>query len=84
MYDCFNSKRLHKDVDVKTTCEHCYDSASKYSSLDSIVLDSERNTFSVDSSKNTLIKTLHTYDLICWSWQVARGMEYLTSRKVCS
>ncbi|KAB7506087.1 hypothetical protein Anas_03393, partial [Armadillidium nasatum] len=26
---------------------------------------------------------LTTTDLLCWAWQVANGMEYLTSRKVC-
>lgn len=28
------------------------------------------------------IKSLTTSDLLCWSFQIARGMEYLASRKV--
>lgn len=34
--------------------------------------------------KNLIVKPSCTHDLICWSFQVARGMEYLASRKVCS
>lgn len=33
--------------------------------------------------KNLILKPSCTNDLICWSFQVARGMEYLASRKVC-
>ena len=25
-----------------------------------------------------------TTELVCWAWQVAQGMDYLTNRKVCS
>lgn len=28
------------------------------------------------------LRDISTTDLICWSFQVARGMEYLSSRKV--
>lgn len=34
--------------------------------------------------KNLIVKPSCTHDLICWSFQVARGMEYLASRKVCT
>lgn len=27
-------------------------------------------------------KTINTSDLVCWSFQIARGMDYLSSRKV--
>jgi len=33
--------------------------------------------------KNLITKPISTHDLICWSFQVARGMEYLASRNVC-
>ncbi|VVC44268.1 Protein kinase, ATP binding site,Tyrosine-protein kinase, active site,Immunoglobulin [Cinara cedri] len=32
--------------------------------------------------KNLTVKPICTHDLICWSFQVARGMEYLASRKI--
>lgn len=28
------------------------------------------------------VRTVTTTDLVCWSFQIARGMEYLASRKV--
>ncbi|XP_065201888.1 vascular endothelial growth factor receptor 1-like isoform X2 [Planococcus citri] len=31
---------------------------------------------------NTTVKPIKTADLICWSFQIARGMDYLASRKV--
>lgn len=30
------------------------------------------------------VKPISTSDLLAWSFQVARGMEYLASRKVCN
>lgn len=33
--------------------------------------------------KDENISPLCTHDLICWSFQIARGMEYLSSKKVC-
>lgn len=32
--------------------------------------------------RNTFVKPISTTDLICWSFQIARGMDYLASRKV--
>lgn len=34
--------------------------------------------------ENVNISALCTHDLICWSYQVARGMEYLSGKKVRS
>lgn len=33
--------------------------------------------------ENEKSKELCTHDLFCWSFQVARGMEYLASQRVC-
>lgn len=33
--------------------------------------------------KNASIDPMRTSDLIYWSFQVSKAMEYLTSRKVC-
>lgn len=33
--------------------------------------------------ENENVKPLCAHDLICWSFQVSRGMAYLASRKVC-
>lgn len=32
---------------------------------------------------NVTLNSICTYDLICWSWQIARGMQFLNSRNVC-
>lgn len=32
--------------------------------------------------KNTKSKGLNTNDLLCWAFQVSRGMKFLASRKV--
>lgn len=60
------------------------DNALANRSFDCLVINEiepAEHTFSV--SEKTPIKHLYTYDLICWSWQVAKGMDYLASRKVC-
>lgn len=35
------------------------------------------------NNKNLSTKPIYTYDLINWSFQVTRGMDYLSSKKVC-
>lgn len=32
--------------------------------------------------RNATVRPIKTSDLLCWSFQIARGMEYLASRKV--
>lgn len=32
--------------------------------------------------QNTTVRPIRTADLICWSFQIARGMDYLATRKV--
>jgi hypothetical protein len=32
----------------------------------------------------TLTRSISTRDLISWSYQIARGMDYLASKKVCT
>ncbi|XP_066985247.1 vascular endothelial growth factor receptor kdr-like isoform X2 [Macrobrachium rosenbergii] len=47
------------------------------------VLDSQGNYFMYDKSTIPgVTSSFTTVDLICWSWQVAEGMDYLTRRKV--
>ena len=43
------------------------------------ILDDISQTFSICFRS---MKRLFTKDLICWSYQVIRGMDYLTSKKV--
>ncbi|XP_066985787.1 vascular endothelial growth factor receptor kdr-like isoform X2 [Macrobrachium rosenbergii] len=47
------------------------------------VCDSQGNYFMYDNSTIPgVTSSFTTVDLICWSWQVAEGMDYLTRRKV--
>lgn len=42
-----------------------------------------RNNYCGDYNSEN-VQPLNTNDLLCWSFQVARGMQYLASKKVCS
>ncbi|RXG60752.1 Platelet-derived growth factor receptor beta [Armadillidium vulgare] len=47
------------------------------------MLDCQEKPVSSDSENTPGVSApLTTTDLLCWAWQVANGMEYLTSRKV--
>lgn len=46
-------------------------------------LDSKGNVFSYDvGSVPGFTAPFTTCDLLCWSWQVAQGMDYLSKRNV--
>jgi hypothetical protein len=65
--------------------EKCEDSSTQIGSDGYLVPDEVepewRSNYRGDY-KNLIVKPSCTNDLICWSFQVARGMEYLASRKV--
>ncbi|XP_022178523.1 vascular endothelial growth factor receptor 1 isoform X3 [Myzus persicae] len=65
--------------------EKCDDSSTQIGSDGYLVPDEVepewRSNYRGDY-KNLIVKPSCTHDLICWSFQVARGMEYLASRKI--
>ncbi|XP_060867787.1 vascular endothelial growth factor receptor 1 isoform X2 [Metopolophium dirhodum] len=87
----YNIKSISKNpyyvnVPNKTNLsEKCDDSSTQIGSDGYLVPDEVepewRSNYRGDY-KNLIVKPSCTHDLICWSFQVARGMEYLASRKI--
>jgi len=74
------------NVPNKTNLSEKYDDSSTQIGSDGYLVPDEvepewRSNYRGDY-KNLIVKPSCTHDLICWSFQVARGMEYLASRKV--
>ncbi|KAJ8681134.1 hypothetical protein QAD02_016921 [Eretmocerus hayati] len=61
----------HRSTNSETVGEHAKSRVTK-----------TRLSFTTESDKNKSVKTLCTQDLLSWAFQVARGMEYLSRRKV--
>lgn len=76
VYENFHSKN--------NSSPNCDNEGARTDSNDSLIaniVESEGNNHENYKDRNN--KPLCTYDLVCWSFQVARGMEYLASKKVC-
>lgn len=85
-YDCFIRNPYYENVPNKISVSvKPEDSSTQIGSDGYLVADEPewRSNYRGDY-KNLIIKPSCTHDLLCWSFQVARGMEYLASRKVCS
>lgn len=75
------------NVPNKTNSSEKYEDSSTQLGSDGYLVPDEaepewRSNYRGDY-KNLIIKPSTTHDLLCWTFQVARGMEYLASRKVC-
>lgn len=66
----------------KNTTELYTDNGTQITSDCNMIPNEDECYNNNDDYERMTIKPLGTHDLICWSYQVARGMEYLASKKV--
>lgn len=81
-YIVCNRDQDHENVfDKITSFKKCEINGSLMSDIDCFVPERHSNNHG-DHVNRMVRKPLCTYDLVSWSYQVTRGMDYLASKKV--
>lgn len=82
-----NRNRIYENVPNDITesekCENTNTGTQFDSTEVNEVLNSNEHTNYHGDSKNLNIQPLRTYDLVNWSFQISRGMEYISNKNVC-